>query len=582
MRLHLTVTGPEGRSDDLVVDCADATPVDELIATLAGDLGIRGAGAARTHRGAWAPGATVGELDVRDGDVVELLPSAPGEDGAAPEPDAVVDLVAVGGPAAGARIPLAAGSHVVGRGPGADVELDDRSMSRRHLVIEVSSAGITVDDAGSTNGTYVAGAAVKVPRALLNGEQIEAGRTLLVLESHAAAKPAPAAAGGRIAFNRPPRVARTGPAAVAPPPTAPHERESSSLPLGAALIPLALGGAMAAVTGNILLLSFALLTPAMVLYSHLEGRRTSGRRHNTAVSDFRRDLDDTVAGLREARAAEEVTRRESAPDAATLQRRAAELLPELWERRPGDEDTLLLRVGAADLPSDIRVELPRGGDAELREQAIRELEDGAEHSPRSPSPCRWPATSSGSRALAPTSRASPAGWSRRRRRFTARRRSRSRPALAESGDWDWLKWLPHARPGNLVEGAARARELLEDVAENGRRALVVVDGDLRLEPALLSAAVAAGGGVIWLGRGVRELPGSCTWVGEHDPTVARLKLTDVRGGTQLDDVTAEAITAPDAAEELARLLAPVTDAGAPELAGAIPAAVSLLDLLGLP
>ena len=579
MRLRLTVTAPEGRSDDLVVDCAEATPVDELIATLAGDLGVR-AGAARTRRGAWAPGATAGEIDVRDGDVVELLPSAYGEDGAAPETGAVVDLVAVSGPVAGARIPLAEGSHTVGRGPGVDVELADRSMSRRHLVIEVGPDEVTVDDAGSTNGTYVAGAAVKLPRALLNGEQIEAGRTLLVVESHAGARPVPAAAGGRIAFNRPPRVARTGPAAVAPPPAAPLERESSSLPLGAALIPLALGGAMAAITGNLLLLSFALLTPAMVVYSHLESRRTSGHRHKTAVSDFRRDLDVTVAGLREARAAEEVVRRETAPDAAKLHRRAAELLPELWERRPGDEDALLLRVGTADLPSNIRVELPRGGDTELREQAIGELEERAI---LTAIPVTVPL---GGNVLgvagAPADVAGLARW------LLAQAATLHSPAeveiaaaLADGGDWDWLKWLPHVRPGNLVEGAARARELLEDVAENGRRALVVVDGDLRVEPGLLSGAVAAGGGVIWLGRGVRELPGSCTWVVELDPSVARLKLTDVRGGTHLDDVTAEAI-APDAAEELARLLAPVTDAGAPELAGAIPAAVSLLDLLELP
>ena len=90
---------------------------------------------------------------------------------------------------------------------------------------------------------------MKLPRALLKGEQIEAGRTLLASSRTPATPRACRAAGGRIAFNRPPRVARTGPAAVAPPPAAPQERESSSLPLGAALVPL-VSVAMATITGT--------------------------------------------------------------------------------------------------------------------------------------------------------------------------------------------------------------------------------------------------------------------------------------------------------------------------------------------
>ena len=207
-------------------------------------------------------------------------------------------------------------------------------------------------------------------RAFAPGQALEAGRTLLGIEPARAGERSsgPGATGGRVAFNRPPRVARPQPAHMPPAPAVPGEGDSPRLPLGAALVPLAIGGSMAAITGNPALLSFALLTPAMALFSHVEGRRSGSRRHDGEVVDFRRDVAELGEQLRAARLAETEERRAASPDVATLRRWATTLDPRLWERRPRDPDFLELRVGTADVLATARVELAPGGAQDLRER----------------------------------------------------------------------------------------------------------------------------------------------------------------------------------------------------------------------
>src|SRR3954447_22257431 len=162
----------------------------------------------------------VGDAGVLEGDRI-LLERAPDASTVIRGPnghDGVIDLVVVGGPLMGTRVPLPAGAHVIGRGPGADVVLADRSLSRRHLSVEVAPEGVAVTDLDSSNGTFVAGVALTPGRPVREGEEVEAGRPLLALAppaaAPAAAPPAPrAASGGVIPSTRPPRVALPLPAA---------------------------------------------------------------------------------------------------------------------------------------------------------------------------------------------------------------------------------------------------------------------------------------------------------------------------------------------------------------------------------
>ena len=69
---------------------------------------------------------------------------------------------------------------VVGRGPNADVVIDDSAISRRHASFVRSEAGkFTVSDLGSTNGTFVRGRAIQLV-ALSSGDRVQLGPSLVL------------------------------------------------------------------------------------------------------------------------------------------------------------------------------------------------------------------------------------------------------------------------------------------------------------------------------------------------------------------------------------------------------------------
>lgn len=67
------------------------------------------------------------------------------------------------------------GKHQVGREDSADVTVSDSSVSRRHATLERTEAGVTLQDAGSTNGTFVNGRPVSDAVALKPGDQVQFG-----------------------------------------------------------------------------------------------------------------------------------------------------------------------------------------------------------------------------------------------------------------------------------------------------------------------------------------------------------------------------------------------------------------------
>ena len=66
-----------------------------------------------------------------------------------------VHLLVLDGPARGRRIPVANGTARIGSAPGNHLVLDDRTVSRAHCELTVTSHFITLRDLGSTNGTMV-------------------------------------------------------------------------------------------------------------------------------------------------------------------------------------------------------------------------------------------------------------------------------------------------------------------------------------------------------------------------------------------------------------------------------------------
>lgn len=93
--------------------------------------------------------------------------------------DLVPQLVETSGPQRGRTHPVPYGEHILGRGRGATVNLDDRDVSRQHARLLVAPEGITVFDLGSKNGMLVAGRPLNEPTMLSHGDTLTVGETRL-------------------------------------------------------------------------------------------------------------------------------------------------------------------------------------------------------------------------------------------------------------------------------------------------------------------------------------------------------------------------------------------------------------------
>ena len=88
-------------------------------------------------------------------------------------------LTVLQGTDVGAMFQLNKEAHVLGRDPSVDVTVEDDSVSRNHARITQREGIYEIEDLGSTNGTYVAGALVSGRVRLLDGVRLQVGHTLL-------------------------------------------------------------------------------------------------------------------------------------------------------------------------------------------------------------------------------------------------------------------------------------------------------------------------------------------------------------------------------------------------------------------
>ncbi len=117
-------------------------------------------------------------------------------------------LVFLGGQLSGTEVPVGE-QVVIGRSPGvADVIADkDTEISRRHAAFSPAAGGLTVEDLGSTNGTFVNGQRLTDAVALNDGDRVEMGDTVVEVRLPAETvvePPTTAAAAQAPASGRPP------------------------------------------------------------------------------------------------------------------------------------------------------------------------------------------------------------------------------------------------------------------------------------------------------------------------------------------------------------------------------------------
>ena len=148
-------------------------------------------------------------------------------------PTARIDVVA--GKAAGISI-LVDGDLLIGRqAEGVGRLGEDEEISRSHAHVSVDSSGsCTIEDLGSTNGTFVNALRISAPQTLREGDTIEIGGTTLVvreLPSPVAEQPVRAAA------SQPTIVPGAPEAAVVPTPAPPEPLQAPPAPTPAPLGP---------------------------------------------------------------------------------------------------------------------------------------------------------------------------------------------------------------------------------------------------------------------------------------------------------------------------------------------------------
>jgi len=90
-------------------------------------------------------------------------------------------LLCTGGRLDGRVFELPKPGAVVGRGPGVDVVIDDASVSRRHARFQPVDRALQVEDLGSQNGTFVAGARVERAR-VEEGQPVRLGDVPFAIE----------------------------------------------------------------------------------------------------------------------------------------------------------------------------------------------------------------------------------------------------------------------------------------------------------------------------------------------------------------------------------------------------------------
>jgi S-DNA-T family DNA segregation ATPase FtsK/SpoIIIE len=536
----------------------------------------------------------VSETGLRDGTVLGMgVPSISVRD----RVDAGVELRVVGGPASGLVLRLPSGYLVIGRHSSCDLTIPDLEMSRKHAALEISADGaITLVDLGSSNGTWLEGAAIgEVPAPVKYGQVAQVGASYVSLH------PVDPLDGDLsddgqcgFVFNRRYRIRQPQTSVEIEFPAKPEEDEKPSFPWLMMVAPLILAGGMALVLKQPQYLLLAVMSPVMTLGSTVHGRQTRKRRKIKAETDFQQGTAEAMQQMESAVQEERLRRRSEAPDPATLVLAAMGPRGRLWERRSTDDDHLWLRVGLATQGSVVHI---------------------ANHPSPPPAwavPVVVPLPVAGVLAIsAPT--------------VTARALARAlvlQTGVLHSPDdvrvvvltdesaeaeWDWVRWLPHAQldpsRGVVAIGnnpdtvAARVRELQRNITARvdqrkslstvaGRmrpHVVLVVDGAKRFRslPGMLSVlqdGPDVGIYSICLDEDRSLLPEESGAVVTWDATTATATV-EQHGTPALSGVALDLLD-PRVCETAARAIAPIHRIGG-EGAGGVPAAARFLELADL-
>jgi DNA segregation ATPase FtsK/SpoIIIE, S-DNA-T family len=607
MELFVEVVHGVDASTDVVLDVEPGATFGELADSFEFLRAVPNGGTLQIARTGQTPRRDdrVADVDVRSGDRLTLVDSVNAAFSVTPEAFGA-SLTVTAPTGAETEYPLRYGDNSLGRDPDNDVVIKDQQASRHHARITVTDV-ITIADLGSKNGIVVGDTAIVTPTILRPGQIAQLGDLTLSVDNHLRALEA-IASRNRIEFNRPPRIDRAYAGVELEIPAPPERPRRQRLPMISAVLPVLMGIVMYFLIGPLGAI-FMLLSPVLLIGSAIEAKRTGQYEFRDALAEHREIVDEQVQFLEIQRLEEIRGRFRELPAAKELGGLVRSLSDRLWERAPDDPDFLRLRAGTAVLPSRTRVKVVEGGARDLRKELdeipgrFRLLDDV-------PLPLDL-------RELGGVGIAGPLAAGRALARSLVLQAATmhsptdlavmalvGEPARAE---WEFLKWLPHARSLGGVQGAQLAstshhalglvNDLLQsragaagDSGDSGRgsitlpAALVLIDETCpverrRLMP-LLEAPRRAGIFFVWVGSARHRLPKACGAVVEIDPDHVTASTGFTRSGVTVSPTRWEGQSLADATA-VARNLTPIIDVtGRVNDDSGIPSSVSFADLYG--
>jgi len=615
MRLSVTAVGRTARHQ-VVLGTDPEAPVAELAERIAEATGETAhelfVGDRRLD-----PRGPVAEARLLEGTVLGLGGRGPRHGAGLDAGPALVEVHVVSGPGAGAVVALGLGSYPIGSGSRCAVRVEGAPEHAATLTVNADGAVVVTPHAQTRLVRVVprhvqaqTEAAQADPDAQSTEAQFwEAEADLAVADSLLRWCPptVPDAAvedsadGSGLDFNRPPRILEPLPRTRFRMPTRPNPPGRRPFPLLLLVLPVFMGVGMVIVLHSKYYLIFVLFSPLFAVANWFNDRRTGRKDYRRRSADYAVSFARTVEEITAAVANERVVRAGVAPDPAAALLTAAGPGRRLWERRRSDADHLVLRIGTADQPSVLDIEDPNQSDRLLR--------DTRWNVPAIPIGIALPDARVLGLAGEPERVRALTWWLLAQTAVLHSPRDVRFVVLTDTGgaeDWEWVRWLPHARSpfgsppamvGNDPETVAhRVSELVAVVKRRVQArgasmsaamfadpdVVVVVDGARRLRevPGLVQV-LTDGPAVrvfsICLDRAVRLLPEEAGVVVVDEPAGLTLRQKDQPEAT---GIRADLVDA-DWAESVARALAPLRDAS-PVDGGALPAGVRLLDLLALP
>ena len=631
MKVKLTLHRGESRTDLVLTTDASATVGEIAERLIAADprspgqreehVSLRILDTASAHGARQIPPITsVGESGLLSGAHVEVIRVSP-ESYTSPElarGAGVARLRVLAGPDAGKEFSLPRGAAIIGRDRDISVRLSDPMVSKRHARINIAD-GVEIIDLGSANGTEVSGEVVD-RASLASTDTVTIGDTTMAVvllqqstQEHSAVQ---------IEHVRSPRVIpRFRPEEVEAP-SAPKSPQAQRFPYLALLAPLAMGAVLWAVTQQLLGVIMMAMSPLLLIGGYIDQKLTQRRTLKAERKVFEESLEGTRRRLDEAIAEERRVRNEELPGSARLVDDALRLGPLLWSERAESARFLTVSAGLGQDDARTKLTLPPRGDAledcwekliELRER-YRSV-DGV--------PVPLELRESGAIGVAGVTEVA-LGVARSLVFQAAARHSPTEVAIAAiigpgtRAQWEWLKWIPHTSSSHspisgahLADSRGAASVLLNQLEEliharldgepkarggisEGQQTeipapvvpavLVVFDHAAQADRARLTRIVErgpdAGVHVVWCAPRPEQLPSACRSFIVADEA-GYGSTGHVRRGTTITPVTLDLLDAA-AAEQLARHLAPVIDAGVPDADDSdLPISVALPAVAGL-